>query len=162
MGVVRFPFNVRLGFLDLPRGTHTVAKQAEKKLPYSPAELEKFYREMLFIRVFEEKCNVGYRLGKAGGYMHVYIGMEALALGWMHSIKKGYDYVITAYRDHAHPILLGTDPTEIMAEIFGRSGGTSRGKGGSMHIYDADNGFFWRLGHCGREHSAWRGLSLCR
>ncbi len=81
-------------------------KQAVKQHTESPAELEQYYREMLFIRHFEEKCNVAYRQGKAGGYMHVYIGMEALAVGWLNAIKKGHDYVITAYRDHAHALLL--------------------------------------------------------
>ncbi|HLO97701.1 MAG TPA: thiamine pyrophosphate-dependent enzyme, partial [Fimbriimonas sp.] len=72
-----------------------MAKQAEYKITESAAELEEHLRDMLFIRHFEEKCNRVYREGKAGGYMHVYIGMEALAVGWMKAIRKGYDYVIT-------------------------------------------------------------------
>ena len=97
-----------------------MAKQAVKNPTETPAQLEQYYRDMLFIRHFEEKCNLAYRQGKVGGYMHTYIGMEALAVGWLESIKKGYDYVITAYRDHAHALLLGTDPTAIMAELMGR------------------------------------------
>jgi pyruvate dehydrogenase E1 component alpha subunit len=74
-----------------------VAKKEEYKITESAAELEEHLRDMLFIRHFEEKCNRVYREGKAGGYMHVYIGMEALAVGWMKAIRKGEDYVITAY-----------------------------------------------------------------
>jgi pyruvate dehydrogenase E1 component alpha subunit len=108
-----------------------VANIAEESLTLSPADLKAYYREMLFVRRFEEHCNTAYRKGLAGGYMHTYIGMEALATGWLNSIRKGYDYVITAYRDHAHAIVLGTDPVAVMAEVIGRKGGTAGGKGGS-------------------------------
>lgn len=137
-----------------------MAKQAEKKNLESPAELEQYYRDMLFIRHFEEKCNVAYRQGKAGGYMHVYIGMEALAVGWMHAIKKGHDNVITAYRDHAHALLLGTSPVAVMAEIMGRKAGTAGGKGGSMHIYDPKNGFFGGWGIVGGHIPLGAGLAF--
>lgn len=115
---------------------------------------------MLFIRHFEEKCNMAYRQGKAGGYMHVYIGMEALAVGWMNAIQKGHDYVITAYRDHAHALLLGTDPVSVMAEIMGRHAGTSHGKGGSMHIYDPDNNFMGGWGIVGGHIPLGTGLAF--
>ena len=95
-----------------------MAKQAEPNLAASPKELELYYREMLYIRHFEEKCNYAYRQGKAGGYLHVYIGMEPLAVSFMRAIRKGYDYVITAYRDHGHALLLGSDPVAVMAEIM--------------------------------------------
>ena len=137
-----------------------MAKSAVKQHTESPAELEQYYREMLFIRHFEEKCNVVYRQGKAGGYMHVYIGMEALAVGWMNSIRKGEDYVITAYRDHAHALLLGTDPVAVMAEIMGRKAGTAGGKGGSMHIYDPDNGFYGGWGIVGGHIPLGAGLAF--
>jgi pyruvate dehydrogenase E1 component alpha subunit len=142
------------------RGTSRVAKQAEKQFTESPAELERYYREMLFIRHFEEKCNVAYRQGKAGGYMHVYIGMEALAVGWLDAIRKGEDYVITAYRDHAHALLLGTDPVAVMAEIMGRQAGTSRGKGGSMHIYDPAHRFYGGWGIVGGHIPLGAGLAF--
>lgn len=135
-------------------------KQVESKLPHSPAELEQYFREMLFIRHFEEKCNVAYRKGEAGGYMHVYIGMEALAVGWLNAIRKGHDYVITAYRDHAHALLLGTDPVAVLAEIMGRKGGTAGGKGGSMHIYDPKNGFFGGWGIVGGHIPLGAGLAF--
>jgi pyruvate dehydrogenase E1 component alpha subunit len=137
-----------------------VAKQAEKHLAASPAELETYYREMLYIRHFEEKCNFAYRQGKAGGYLHVYIGMEPLAVGWLNSIRKGYDHVITAYRDHGHALLLGSDPVAVMAEIMGRSGGLSRGKGGSMHLYDIDKGFYGGWGIVGGHVAMGAGLAF--
>ena len=137
-----------------------MAKQAVNTSTHSPAELETYLREMLFIRHFEEKCNVAYRQGKAGGYMHVYIGMEALAVGWLNSIRKGHDYVITAYRDHAHALLLGTDPIAVMAEVMGRKAGTAGGKGGSMHIYDPKRGFFGGWGIVGGHVPIGAGLAF--
>jgi len=137
-----------------------VAQQAEYKITESAAELEQHLRDMLFIRHFEEKCNVVYRQGKAGGYMHVYIGMEALAVGWMRAIRPGYDYVITAYRDHAHALLLGTPAVAVMAEIMGRKAGTAGGKGGSMHIYDPKNGFYGGWGIVGGHIPLGAGLAF--
>ncbi len=137
-----------------------MAKQAEPKHLESPAELEQYYREMLLIRHFEEKCNFAYRQGKAGGYMHVYIGMEALAVGWLNSIRKGDDWVITAYRDHAHALLLGVDPVAVMSEIMGRQGGTSHGRGGSMHIYDASRYFAGGWGIVGGHIPLGAGLAF--
>lgn len=126
----------------------------------SPAMLEEFYRQMLFIRRFEEKCNVAYRLGKIGGYMHTYVGMEATAVGIHHAIKPTYDYMITAYRDHPQPLLLGTDPVKVMAEIMGRSDGMSRGKGGSMHVYDIERGFYGGWGIVGGHIPIGGGLAF--
>lgn len=137
-----------------------MAKQAEYTITESQAELEQYLRDMIFIRHFEEKCNVVYRQGKAGGYMHVYIGMEALAVGWMHSIKKGYDYVITAYRDHAHALLLGTPAVAVLGEVMGRKIGTAGGKGGSMHIYDPENGFYGGWGIVGGHIPLGAGLAF--
>ncbi len=137
-----------------------MAQQAEYKITESAAELEQHLRDMLFIRHFEEKCNVVYRQGKAGGYMHVYIGMEALAVGWMRAIRPGYDYVITAYRDHAHALLLGTPAVAVMAEIMGRKAGTAGGKGGSMHIYDPQNGFYGGWGIVGGHIPLGAGLAF--
>lgn len=137
-----------------------MAKQTQPKLVASPAELEKFYREMLLIRHFEEKCNFAFRQGKAGGYLHVYIGMEPLAVAFLNSIRKGYDYVITAYRDHGHALVLGSDPVAVMAEIMGRSGGLSRGKGGSMHLYDIERNFFGGWGIVGGHTALGTGLAF--
>ncbi len=134
--------------------------QTDIQLEHSPAQLEQYLRDMLFIRHFEEKCNVVYRAGQAGGYMHVYIGMEALAVGFMESIRKGHDYVITAYRDHAHALLLGTDPAAVLGEVMGRSIGTAGGKGGSMHIFDTKNGFYGGWGIVGGHIPLAAGLAF--
>ncbi|MBC8063953.1 MAG: pyruvate dehydrogenase (acetyl-transferring) E1 component subunit alpha [Chlorobia bacterium] len=115
---------------------------------------------MVFLRHFEEKCNLAYRQGKVGGYMHTYIGMEALAVGWLESIRKGEDYVITAYRDHAHALLLGTDPVAVMAELMGRKAGTAGGKGGSMHIFDPERGFYGGWGIVGGHIPLGAGLAF--
>lgn len=139
---------------SVPKQTETMA------LPFSAAELETGLRELLFIRHFEEKCNLAYRAGKAGGYLHVYIGMEPLAIAWMDAIKKGYDYVITAYRDHGQALLLGCEPVSVMAEIMGRQGGMSRGKGGSMHLYDISKGFYGGWGIVGGHTALAGGLAL--
>ncbi len=137
-----------------------MAKQAQKLLTATQTEIEQYYRETLFIRHFEEKCNMAYRTGKAGGYLHVYIGMEPLVVGWLNSIRKGYDYVITAYRDHGHALLLGSDPVAVMSEIMGRSGGLSRGKGGSMHLYDVENALFGGWGIVGGHTALGAGLAF--
>lgn len=137
-----------------------MAKQADLPTVQNPAELEHFYRQMLLIRHFEEKCNAVYREGKAGGYLHVYIGMEATAVGWLNSIRVGYDYVIAAYRIHAHPLIMGSDPVRVMAEIMGRQGGYSRGKGGSMHIYDIGRGFYGGWGIVGGHTPLGAGLAF--
>ena len=137
-----------------------MANPAKLDTQETPANLEKFYRQMLQIRAFENRCNMVYRQGKAGGYLHVYIGMEATAVGWLDSIKMGWDYVITAYRDHAQPLLMGSDPVKVMAEIMGRSGGLSRGKGGSMHIYDIEKGFFGGWGIVGGHTPIGAGLAF--
>ncbi|RYG48998.1 pyruvate dehydrogenase (acetyl-transferring) E1 component subunit alpha [bacterium] len=156
----------------MPQGYHRMSRRSgatEAKEPvdiqeapsaYPKEQLESWYREMLFIRHFEEKCNLAYRQGKIGGYMHTYIGMEALATGWLHSIRKGHDYVITAYRDHAHALLLGTDPVAVMAELMGRKIGTAGGKGGSMHIFDPERGFYGGWGIVGGHIPLGAGLAF--
>ncbi len=136
-----------------------MAKPAELKQTHSLADLETYYRELVFLRHYEEKTNFAYRQGKAGGYLHTYIGTEAVAIGWLHAIEKR-DYVITAYRDHAHAILLGSDPVAVMAEIMGRQGGMSFGKGGSMHLYDVKNNFFGGWGIVGAHTALGGGLAF--
>lgn len=133
---------------------------AESLMTETPAQLETYYRQMVLIRKFENKCNQIYRSGKAGGYLHVYIGMEATAVGWLNTIRIGYDYVITAYRDHAQPLIMGSEPVALMAEIMGRADGLSRGKGGSMHLYDIEKGFFGGWGIVGGHNALGGGLGL--
>lgn len=135
-------------------------KSAPAKLPYTHAELERLFREMVFLRHLEIKSNWCFKQAKAGGYLHVYIGMEPLAIGWLNCIRKGYDYVITAYRDHGHAYVLGTPPREILAEIMGRRTGCSKGKGGSMHLYDIERGFFGGWGIVGGHTPLGGGLAF--
>jgi pyruvate dehydrogenase E1 component alpha subunit len=111
-----------------------------------PAELTKdqelgAYRDMLLIRRFEEKAGQMYGMGLIGGFCHLYIGQEAVVVGMQMALKDG-DAVITGYRDHGHMLACGMDPKGVMAELTGRSHGYSRGKGGSMHMFSAEKGFF--------------------
>src|SRR5215203_5041326 len=106
------------------------------------------YREMVLIRAFEEACGRGFRQGKIGGYLHVYTGQEAVATGFLQAFKEG-DKVITAYRDHAHALLLGADPKNVMAELYGKGTGIVKGKGGSMHLFDVERGLMGGYGIVG-------------
>ena len=109
--------------------------------PLGKAEALKLYRDMLLIRRFEERAQQIYVEGKIGGFLHLYIGQEAIACGIMSLLKKD-DYFLGAYRDHGYSLARGADPKPLMAELMGRSTGISRGKGGSMHFYDIPNGNF--------------------
>ncbi|MGO8671562.1 MAG: thiamine pyrophosphate-dependent dehydrogenase E1 component subunit alpha [Capsulimonadaceae bacterium] len=97
-------------------------------------------QKMLTARYFEEQCNRAFRTGKVGGYLHLYSGQEAISLAISECWKHG-DQALSSYRDHAHCLFLGSDPHRVMAEIYGRSTGISRGKGGSMHLFDKQHGF---------------------
>jgi pyruvate dehydrogenase E1 component alpha subunit len=96
--------------------------------------------QMVLIRRFEEKAAEAYTLGKIGGFCHLYIGQEAVAVGSIAALRPD-DYVMTSYRDHGHALARGTSPDEVMAELYGRAGGCSAGKGGSMHLFDRDTNF---------------------
>lgn len=109
-------------------------------MPLSNDQLVDLYRKMQLVRRFEEKCAESYTMQKIGGFCHLYIGQEATAVGALAATRPG-DYIFTAYRDHAHPLVMGTDPRKVMAELFGRSGGLCKGKSGSMHLVDVDRGF---------------------
>jgi pyruvate dehydrogenase E1 component alpha subunit len=100
-----------------------------------------WYESMLMMRKFEEKAGQLYGQQKIKGFCHLYIGQEACVAGAVSALEEGDKY-ITAYRDHAHPLALGTDPNKIMAELFGKATGISKGKGGSMHIFDKEHHFF--------------------
>lgn len=96
--------------------------------------------QMILIRRFEEKCAEMYAMGKIGGFCHLYIGQEAIAVGAISALSEK-DYVITAYRDHGHALARGIDPKRVMAELFGKLTGVSKGKGGSMHLFDRERNF---------------------
>ncbi len=125
----------------------------------SKGELLKFYRDMLLVRRFEERAGQLYGMGLIGGFCHLYIGQEAIAVG-MQSIQLAGDQIITGYRDHGHMLAAGMDPREVMAELTGRAGGSSRGKGGSMHMFSTEAGFFGGHGIVGAQVSLGTGLAL--
>ena len=102
--------------------------------------LIRLYREMVLARRFEEKAAESYSLGKIGGFCHLYIGQEAVAIGALAALRTD-DYVLTSYREHAHAIAKGISPDAVMAELYGKATGCSRGKGGSMHMFDASVNF---------------------
>ncbi|MBL8127247.1 MAG: pyruvate dehydrogenase (acetyl-transferring) E1 component subunit alpha [Chloroflexia bacterium] len=106
------------------------------------------YRKMNEIRLFEDAAQRGFRTGKVGGYLHLYSGQEAVATGLLHYYQD-MDKVITAYRDHAHALLLGSHPNAVMAEIYGKGTGLVKGKGGSMHLFDVENGLWGGYGIVG-------------
>ncbi len=98
------------------------------------------YRQMLLIRRFEEKAGEAYAQGQIGGFCHLYIGQEAVAVGSIAALRDD-DYLFTSYREHAHALARGTTPRAVMAELFGKETGCSKGMGGSMHLFDAERGF---------------------
>ena len=122
-------------------------------------ELLKFYQDMLLIRRFEERAGQLYGMGLIGGFCHLYIGQEAIAVG-MQSISQKGDQIITGYRDHGHMLAAGMDPREVMAELTGRAGGSSKGKGGSMHMFDVATGFYGGHGIVGAQVALGTGLAL--
>ena len=111
-------------------------------------EWTEILRQMIFIRRFEEATEREFRRGKIGGYLHVYSGQEAVASGILSAIRKD-DIVFSGYRDHAHALALGSDPNRVMAELFGKASGVSHGKGGSMHLFDVEHGFYGGYGIVG-------------
>ena len=108
--------------------------------PLNREDLLTLYRDMLLIRRFEEKSAEMYALAKIAGFLHLYIGQEAVAVGCMAALQAE-DYVISAYRDHGHCLAKGSDPNAVMAELFGKATGLCKGKGGSMHLIDAARNF---------------------
>ena len=122
-------------------------------------ELLKYYRDMLLIRRFEERAGQLYGMGLIGGFCHLYIGQEAIAVG-VQAIKEQGDQVITGYRDHGHMLACGMDPREVMAELTGRAGGSSKGKGGSMHMVSTEADFYGGHGIVGAQVALGTGLAL--
>jgi pyruvate dehydrogenase E1 component alpha subunit len=129
-------------------GDGSVETREEGSVAVDSDHLLDLYRKMVLIRTFEEATQRGFRKGDIGGYMHVYIGQEAVATGFLDAYREG-DAVITAYRDHPFPLLLGSGAKEAMAELYGKSTGVAKGKGGSMHLFDAERGFYGGWGIVG-------------
>jgi pyruvate dehydrogenase E1 component alpha subunit len=120
--------------------TKTAASRGNGAAP-SAAELKKFYHDMLLIRRFEEKAGQLYGMGLIGGFCHLYIGQEAVVVG-IQAAQSPADTVVTSYRDHGHMLACDMDPRGVMAELTGREGGYSRGKGGSMHMFSIEKKFY--------------------
>ncbi len=137
-------------------------KVAEKKKPaekFSKDQYLKWYESMLLMRRFEERAQQAYIQQKIRGFCHLYIGQEAVVAGAVSAIRSD-DNMITAYRDHAHPIAKGMDPKYIMAELFAKATGCSKGKGGSMHMFDVKNRFFGGHGIVGGQVPLGAGIAF--
>ena len=128
----------------------TTKKSPAKERDATPEELIKYYRDMLLIRRFEEKAGQMYGMGLIGGFCHLYIGQEAVVVG-MRAATTEADSLVTSYRDHGHMLVCGMDPKGVMAELTGRAGGYSKGKGGSMHMFSHEQKFYGGHGIVGAQ-----------
>src|SRR5215203_4232860 len=133
--------------------------QAENKADLGKDQELAAYRDMLLIRRFEEKAGQMYGMGLIGGFCHLYIGQEAVVVGMQMASKEG-DQVITGYRDHGHMLVCGMDPKGVMAELTGRRGGYSKGKGGSMHMFSKEKNFYGGHGIVGAQVALGTGLGF--
>ncbi len=136
------------------------AHGADKRFAASDAELLRLYEQMVLIRRFEERAGQLYGLGLIGGFCHLSIGQEAVAVGLQSSLDSSKDSVITGYRDHGHMLAYGIDPKFIMAELTGRQSGISHGKGGSMHMFSVEHKFYGGHGIVGAQVSLGAGLAF--
>jgi pyruvate dehydrogenase E1 component alpha subunit len=143
----------------------TIKRKKAKKLSTSAfsdtsENLLKYYRDMLLIRRFEEKAGQLYGMGLISGFCHLYIGQEAVVVGMQAAADSEVDTVITSYRDHGHMLASEMDPKGVMAELTGRSGGYSNGKGGSMHMFSREKNFFGGHGIVGAQVPIGTGLGF--
>jgi pyruvate dehydrogenase E1 component alpha subunit len=145
----------------MPQATEAASKRRGKaKTPsLSREEMLRAYRDMLLIRRFEEKAGQLYGMGLIGGFCHLYIGQEAVVVGMQMCLQPG-DQVITSYRDHGHMLATGMEARGVMAELTGRIGGYSKGKGGSMHMFSREKGFYGGHGIVGAQVSLGNGLAF--
>ena len=135
------------------------ADSANSNLSATQDELLGYYRDMLLIRRFEERAGQLYGMGHIGGFCHLYIGQEAVVVG-MEAVKREGDQTITGYRDHGHMLACGMDPKGVMAELTGREGGYSKGKGGSMHMFSKEKEFYGGHGIVGAQVPLGVGLAF--
>src|SRR5882672_8446593 len=138
------------GLLDAPAAAENQAHPSPTTIEDDRETLMKIFHQMLLIRRFEEKCAESYSLGKIGGFCHLYIGQEAVGVGAISALRDD-DYVITSYREHGQAIAKGISPEAVMAELYGKAGGCSQGKGGSMHLFDASVNFMGGHGIVGGQ-----------
>ena len=142
------------------KATATKAKTQPNVPQFTPEQDLEAFREMLLIRRFEEKAGQMYGMGLIGGFCHLYIGQEAVVTGVTMASEKGKDAQITGYRDHGHMLVMGLDPKGVMAELTGRQGGLSRGKGGSMHMFSSEHRFYGGNGIVGAQVPLGTGLAF--
>ncbi len=140
-------------------GGNTTKAAASTGKSTAAGELLALYRQMLLIRRFEERAGQMYGMGLIGGFCHLYIGQEAVVVGMQAALREG-DQIITGYRDHGHMLVMGLDPKGVMAELTGRSGGLSRGKGGSMHMFSTEKHFYGGHGIVGAQVPLGTGLAF--
>jgi len=145
---------------DFDLGSLQQALEGDKRYKADKEELLKLYEQMLLIRRFEEKAGQLYGLGLIGGFCHLYIGQEAVAVGLQSALDGDKDSVITGYRDHGHMLAYGIDPKVIMAELTGRAAGISKGKGGSMHMFSVEHKFYGGHGIVGAQVPLGAGLAF--
>jgi pyruvate dehydrogenase E1 component alpha subunit len=144
---------------ERPAAESSTASVTTKPATLTREQELRAYSQMLLIRRFEERAGQMYGMGLIGGFCHLYIGQEAVVVGMQAAIRKG-DQVITGYRDHGHMLACGMDPKEIMAELTGRIGGSSKGKGGSMHMFSREAAFYGGHGIVGAQVSLGTGISF--
>ena len=142
------------------KATATKAKTQPNAPQFTNEQDLDAFREMLLIRRFEEKAGQMYGMGLIGGFCHLYIGQEAVVTGITMASEKGKDAQITGYRDHGHMLVMGLDPKGVMAELTGRQGGLSKGKGGSMHMFSNEHRFYGGNGIVGAQVSLGTGLAF--
>ncbi|MEO1967862.1 MAG: pyruvate dehydrogenase (acetyl-transferring) E1 component subunit alpha [Sphingomonadaceae bacterium] len=147
---------------DLEFALHSLQEEHRKQPRYDASmdEMLHFYEQMLLIRRFEERAGQLYGLGLIGGFCHLYIGQEAVAIGLQSALDQDKDSVITGYRDHGHMLAYGIDPKLIMAELTGRQAGISKGKGGSMHMFSTEHKFYGGHGIVGAQVPLGAGLAF--
>ncbi|MCU0318651.1 MAG: thiamine pyrophosphate-dependent enzyme [Flavobacteriales bacterium] len=139
--------------------TAPAKKSTPKVATFDKATYHRWFKEMVMMRRFEEKCGQLYTMQKFGGFCHLYIGQEAVLAGMVTAIRPT-DRLITGYRDHCHPLVLGVSPKNVMAELYGKLSGTSKGKGGSMHYFDKERNLFGGHGIVGGQIGLGAGIAF--
>ena len=135
----------------MKNGAKNGVKDKDQYKGVSKTDALKYLREMLLVRVMEEKIGFDYRLKKIGGFCHLYVGQEAVAVGSIATLDTTRDFVLTSYRCHAHAISCGVSANKIFAELYGKVTGISKGKGGSMHLFNKETGFLGGNGIVGAQ-----------
>lgn len=140
--------------------TYPADRFTHDELGFSEEQVVEMYRNMLLQRRFEERCRQMYQQQKISGFLHLYIGQEAVSTGSVAAIRLGEDTIITAYRDHGIGLAMGMTPEECMAELFGKKDGCSKGKGGSMHFFDAEKRMYGGHGIVGAQVPLGAGIAF--